>query len=247
MIMIFLVQMNLTYFNENNYNVIVEMPWCSTRSIIQQRTDASVGVDDIDSNSIQLIDENLITDINNNCLSSESLLSSSSMKQESNLCNQMFNFTFVNNSQFNHIKIGKLSSTSSTPAKISVKQLRWRPPIQPNGLTLHYWIRYRRLDGESISNKPSSILSNDDNHEERTWSLICLNAINLPIITNQNTVTDRYVSVQLYDLRSGVYEFQIMSVSLAGNGSWTSVKRFEVFDTSVHSTWDFLESEFLFK
>ncbi|VDO91224.1 unnamed protein product, partial [Schistosoma curassoni] len=82
---------------------------------------------------------------------------------------------------------------------------------------------------------------------ERTWSLICLNAINLPIIINQNTVTDRYVSVQLYDLRSGVYEFQIMSVSLAGNGSWTTVKRFEVFDTSVHSIWDFLESEFLFK
>ncbi|CAH8541677.1 unnamed protein product [Schistosoma haematobium] len=228
---------NLTYFNENNYNVIVEMPWCSTRSIIQQRTDASIGIDDIDSNSIQLIDENLITNINNNCLSSESLLSSS-MKQESNLCNQMFNF---NNSQYNHIKIGKLSSS---PAKISVKQLRWRPPIQPNGLTLRYWIRYRRLDGESISNKPSSILSNDGNHEEPTWSLICLNAINLPIIINQNTVTDRYVSVQLYDLRSGVYEFQIMSVSLAGNGSWTSVKRFEVFDTSVHSTWYFLEKHY---
>lgn len=142
----------------------MELPWCSTRSIIQQRTDASIGVDDIDSNSIQLIDENLITNINNNCLSSESLLSSS-MKQESNLCNQMFNFTFVNNSQYNHIKIGKLSSSPSSPGKISVKQLRWRPPIQPNGLTLRYWIRYRRLDGESISNKPSSILSNDGNHE----------------------------------------------------------------------------------
>ncbi|XP_018650735.1 tyrosine kinase [Schistosoma mansoni] len=229
---------NLTYFNENNYNAIAEMPWCSTRSIIQQRTDASIGVDDIDSNSIQLVDENLGTDIDNNCPPSESL--SSSMKRESNLCNQMFNFTFVNNSQFNHTKIGKLSSS----AKISVKQLRWRPPTQPNGLTLRYWIRYRRLDGESISNKPSSILPNDGNHEERIWSLICLNAINLPVLINQNTVTDRFVSVQLYDLRSGVYEFQIMSVSLAGNGSWTSVKRFKVLDTSVHSTWDFLEKHY---
>ncbi|CAH8495237.1 unnamed protein product [Schistosoma turkestanicum] len=228
---------NLTHFNESNYHLIVEMPWCSTQSVVQQRTEASIGVDDIDPDSIELVDENLAAIIDN-CLTSE-LLMPPPMKHRSNVCDLMSNLTLVNHTQFYPTKMDKMPSSAASsssllsPPKISVKQLRWRPPTQPNGLTLHYWIRYRRLDGESTANN----VRNDD--DERTWSSICLNAINLPMLSNQNIV-----SVQLYDLRPGLYEFQIMSVSLAGNGSWTTVKRFKVSDTSVHTIWDFLEKHY---
>ncbi|KAH8877618.1 Insulin receptor-related protein [Schistosoma japonicum] len=225
-----LITSNTTFFNDNDDNLVSDMPWCSSRNVVWQRTEASIGVDDVDSDSIQLIDENIDTNI---CLSSSETSLSGLMKQEANLCNKMFNSSSTDFSESNHTRIGKSSKTTT-------KRLQWSPPLQPNGLTLYYWIRYRRLDVELKLKKLSSTVST----HEQAWSVICLNAINLSNSINENTSANRFVSVQLYDLRSGVYEFQIMSVSLSGNGSWTSLKQFKVFDTSVHTTWGFLEEHY---
>ncbi|KAH8877621.1 Insulin-like receptor [Schistosoma japonicum] len=209
-----LITSNTTFFNDNDDNLVSDMPWCSSRNVVWQRTEASIGVDDVDSDSIQLIDENIDTNI---CLSSSETSLSGLMKQEANLCNKMFNSSSTDFSESNHTRIGKSSKTTT-------KRLQWSPPLQPNGLTLYYWIRYRRLDVELKLKKLSSTVST----HEQAWSVICLNAINLSNSINENTSANRFVSVQLYDLRSGVYEFQIMSVSLSGNGSWTSLKQFKV-------------------
>ncbi|VDQ15382.1 unnamed protein product [Trichobilharzia regenti] len=95
------------------------MPWCSSRSIVWQRTEASIGVDDIDPSSIETIDE---TDMNATTNGEQQL------------------------------------------SKFTVIRLKWLPPSTPNGLTLHYWLRYRRLkrsetkfDKQSLQNSLSDV------------------------------------------------------------------------------------------
>ncbi|CAH8539426.1 unnamed protein product [Heterobilharzia americana] len=222
---------NLTYFDANDDNFVATTPWCSTQGSIWQRTKASIGADDIDPNSVELINENVDT---NNCLLPELPLSSSKEEQLSQ-CDEKLTSSVVNNLRLNNF------------SKTVITRLKWQPPLEPNGLILHYVIRYRRTKSESKHGKQSSGSFND----ERTWFLMCITAESLPAleytssesIINNSTVNHPF-SIQLYDLHPGIYEFQIMSVSLAGNGSWTLVKHFTVPDTRTHSIWDFLEDHY---
>ncbi|CAH8845913.1 unnamed protein product [Trichobilharzia szidati] len=227
---------------------IVEMPWCSSRSVVWQRTEASIGVDDIDPSSIETFDESI--DMNSCRLSvlsaaaSSSSSTPSSSSAVSSLCDKLFN---------NKSEADTNSTTNSEQqlSKFTVIRLKWLPPSTPNGLTLHYWLRYRRLK-ESEAKFDKQSLQNPLS-EEGTWSSLCIKAKNIPkllgysnstLLSKLNSTMNHFVSIQLYDLRPGVYEFQIMSVSLAGNGSWTPVKQFEVSDTRVHSIWEFLEEHY---
>ncbi|TGZ55457.1 hypothetical protein CRM22_010378 [Opisthorchis felineus] len=116
-----------------------------------------------------------------------------------------------------------LSSTIHPPLVFSHVEFEWLSPPHPNGVVLFYWLRYRRVAG-AFTGQLSSEWSTVCCPERQGNSSSPFGPYNLAIFREQ--------FIQLRNLWPGVYEFQFMAVSLAGNGSWTPVRTFEILESS---------------
>ncbi|CAL8069763.1 unnamed protein product [Calicophoron daubneyi] len=123
--------------------------------------------------------------------------------------------------------VSRLNTTSPTESILSATLLTWYPPSRPNGFILYYQIRYRRVNADNKEQPPE-------------WSTICSLARSESVVVK----TDRRHSVVLHDLQSGQYEFQIMSVSPAGNSSWSSGRLFYLWSGKRSSVLDFVKGHF---
>ncbi|KAM3180061.1 hypothetical protein ACTXT7_017040, partial [Hymenolepis weldensis] len=116
--------------------------------------------------------------------------------------------------------------------------LFWNEPDAPNGLILYYWLQYRRSSEGASSEEAST-----------PWFTICvrpkyledraaIKALAARRCGNErgemkernpaSSPTARTVYTELGFVRAGYYEWQVMAVSLAGNGSWTKTHFFDV-------------------
>ncbi|OON20330.1 receptor L domain protein, partial [Opisthorchis viverrini] len=116
------------------------------------------------------------------------------------------------------------SSSTTHPALASFHvEFEWLSPPHPNGVVLFYWLRYRRVTGTFTD----QLLSE--------WSMVCYperqGNSSSPFGPNKPAIF-RQQFVQLRNLWPGVYEFQFMTVSLGGNGSWTPIRTFEILESS---------------
>ncbi|CDS42114.1 insulin growth factor 1 receptor beta [Echinococcus multilocularis] len=130
--------------------------------------------------------------------------------------------------------------------------LFWNEPQSPNGLILYYWLQYRRAEGASAVPEESSSLPwfvicvtpkylEDDTAIKALAGLHCAAPVSKrgAVVIAEQAAKDeganpqcdpatRTVFTELGFLRAGFYEWQVMAVSLAGNGSWTKSHFFDV-------------------
>ncbi|KAA3673485.1 insulin-like growth factor 1 receptor [Paragonimus westermani] len=195
------------------------VPWCSRYALTTGKTAASLEKDRLDMAATS------VTTVPINCTSID--LS----RSQQNICK-------LNDSLIRNVSLDSLINNRRQP-NLSVTSVRWSAPVDPNGAILHYWFRYRFV-GNTFAK---------DAIKHSDWSLMCSPA-KQKLAANQTVligdVSGPMQSINLFNLPPGFYEYQIMSVSLAGNGTWSTVQRFEI---SIPSLWgvfmlDFFKDHF---
>uniref|UniRef100_A0A5K3FV77 receptor protein-tyrosine kinase n=2 Tax=Mesocestoides corti TaxID=53468 RepID=A0A5K3FV77_MESCO len=189
---------------------------CSQPVRISQRTQAVPHADEVPSTSLYALTPPFPTNGQSSERLSDALANLSQLSQSSN-------------SVFPDIHQGESAKTV---------KLFWNEPCSPNGLILYYWLQYRRM--EDVNKNASLSLP---------WFTICVaprylegdsvNAAFARFGSNHShpepyphSNNSRTVFTELGFLRAGYYEWQVMAVSLAGNGSWTQSHFFNVHTTS---------------
>ncbi|VDO04942.1 unnamed protein product [Rodentolepis nana] len=141
----------------------------------------------------------------------------------------------VHNSSVNSNALGQQQQQSTKEAGVRPVTLFWNEPDSPNGLILYYWLQYRKSSRGTTSEEAST-----------PWFTICvrpkyledraaIKALAALRCGDENSESDpacsptaRTVYTELGSVRAGHYEWQVMAVSLAGNGSWTKSHFFDV-------------------
>ncbi|VDM17201.1 unnamed protein product [Hydatigera taeniaeformis] len=154
--------------------------------------------------------------------------------------------------------VGTSATVAQKETPASPIKLFWNEPNNPNGLILYYWLQYRRTEGASTTPEESSSLPwfticvtpkylEDDAAIKALAGLRCTTSLlkeEAVVIAEQVAKSEedanlqcdsaaRTVFTELGFLRAGFYEWQVMAVSLAGNGSWT---KSHFFDVQVNNT-----------
>ncbi|KAL5109940.1 hypothetical protein TcWFU_002385 [Taenia crassiceps] len=209
---------------------------CSQAVRISQRTQAIPHADEVPSSSLYALTPLLST------TSSSQPYTNYSSDPFGNLSQFAFNTSIATSATVTQ------KETSTSPVK-----LFWNEPDSPNGLILYYWLQYRRTEGASTTLEESSSLPwfvicvtpkylEDDAAIKALAGLRCAAPMlkEGAVVTteqaakaaqNSNPQCDpaaRTVFTELGFLRAGFYEWQVMAVSLAGNGSWTKSHFFDV-------------------
>ncbi|VUZ42156.1 unnamed protein product, partial [Hymenolepis diminuta] len=219
---------------------------CSLTVQISQRTQAFPHADEVLSSSLYALTP--ISPTSSSTFASDSMSSAAkpsiSGQPPDPLANLSDSATFsVNNSTlFSHDISSDSSNTAGQQQQQSVKEtavrpvtLFWNEPDAPNGLILYYWLQYRRSSEGASSEEAST-----------PWFTICvrpkyledgaaIKALAARRCGNEkgernlaSSPTARTVYTELGFVRAGYYEWQVMAVSLAGNGSWTKTRFFDV-------------------
>ncbi|KAH8876014.1 molluscan insulin-related peptide(s) receptor [Schistosoma japonicum] len=143
------------------------------------------------------------------------------------------------------VPVASIHATLNGPGSI---RITWSNPIKPNGLILHYLLRYRPRNHDQSytdSNHSSSDVSLpwltkcismshwSADHSEHALTSSSYIAINQKEVSRSkrgynanSSTTDGGISIK--DLSPGSYEFQILAVSLAGNGEWSPTVIFNI-------------------
>eukprot|EP00108_Taenia_solium_P005524 TsM_000256600 transcript=TsM_000256600 gene=TsM_000256600 len=210
---------------------------CSQAVRISQRTQAVPHADEVPSTSLYAL-----TPLQPTTTSSSQPHTNHSSDPFSSLSRSAFNTSIATSAPLTQ------KETSTSPVK-----LFWNEPNSPNGLILYYWLQYRRTEAASTTPEESSSLPwfiicvtpkylEDDAAIKALAGLRCA----APMLREGTVVTTgqaakavedtspqcdpaaRTVFTELGFLRAGFYEWQVMAVSLAGNGSWTKSHFFDV-------------------
>ncbi|CAH8547973.1 unnamed protein product [Heterobilharzia americana] len=147
--------------------------------------------------------------------------------------------------EVDNIPVSTIRTSSYGPGNI---RITWSQPIKPNGVIIHYLLQYRQRKQDSVHqyNHSTSNIS-------FPWFTKCISLQNWATVHSKYTsslnsslspdVNRRLRSrtkrrhelndiieggILINDLSPGSYEFQIMAISLAGNGDWSPVKVFTV-------------------
>ncbi|VDP94969.1 unnamed protein product [Echinostoma caproni] len=119
-------------------------------------------------------------------------------------------------------------------------ELSWAEPIEPNGRIRFYWTRYRLLNVDDQTHNTTGITNPTYTSD---WTLTCSRSGRIAEYDSRQgkprPESDSRASVVLFNLMPGTYEFQVMSVSYAGNSSWSEARQFLVRTISLQIAVDF--------
>ncbi|CAH8502571.1 unnamed protein product [Schistosoma turkestanicum] len=142
-----------------------------------------------------------------------------------------------------NIPVSSIYASSTGSGSILIT---WSSPNQPNGLITHYILRYRPRNHGHHNHKDNYSFSNMSvpwltkcislNH----WATVKFTDDNKRMISrsehdsnNNSTFVDGGILIK--DLSPGIYEFQILAISLAGNGEWSPTRIFTIPFYSDHN------------
>uniref|UniRef100_A0A3Q0KC77 receptor protein-tyrosine kinase n=1 Tax=Schistosoma mansoni TaxID=6183 RepID=A0A3Q0KC77_SCHMA len=143
-----------------------------------------------------------------------------------------------------NIPVSSIYASSNGPGSI---RITWSSPIKPNGLIIHYILRYRprnhdsHTDNYSFSDMSVPWLTNcvSLSHwatvkpEQKSLTSSLFTDFNKKIVSrsergsNGDSNTTKG-GILIKDLSPGSYEFQILAISLAGRGEWSPTEIFNI-------------------
>nr|VZI48547.1 unnamed protein product [Spirometra erinaceieuropaei] len=244
--------------------------WCSPPVRISQRTQAIRYADEIDSRSLRA----LTPDFEPSRRTNQTLPPGES--DQAGVEQRQSPATGSEEAQPPPCAEGSLTNDLMGGSDKQSVTLFWLEPCSPNGLILHYWLQYRRIEKSDLESDNSTLLSTvpwfticvppqyyKQQQQQKTAAPANVSAHFLPSsdpafgdttpppaahvrlslsppflpsdLLCQTAAPPKIVYTDLPFLRPGFYEWKIMAVSLAGNGSWTESHFFEVHDSRPES------------
>ncbi|TPP62726.1 hypothetical protein FGIG_05900 [Fasciola gigantica] len=213
------------FSSQSQVSPAVMVPWCSTPAEVSHRTKPCLECDLIRKDSLRATTS----------LTKCGLLPSYSSRS----CDE------PGATDIDHTR-NRPNRTTQSASWFNRIELSWIEPDEPNGQIRFYWVRYRPLsNADSISRKTETTVPAAHNPD---WTLVCsLSTRDHQPVSSDSTrvrVTGSRASVVLVNLMPGLYEFQVMSVSWAGNSSWSDTHQFLVRSLSAQIAVDFFSAHF---